>query len=782
MLKIALAATFILMLSLLGMTACSEEAPPPTTAPTATQTAAQLTPSATTPPVAQAPTETPTPTDRPTPVPTTTPPPTPSPTVEPTATPTPEPAPTPAPTPTIAPTASPSPTPTPTPTPTPRPAPTGYIPAIDGHVAEMKFYERGHDSVPRDDRVYRNLFPRSTTRYVNGELFLTFPHPDRRIDFPIEVVFYRSDGSVLSRRTINAWVNQNWQRGFGYWGYGAGSSQPSQWKAGLYRVDLSVEGKLIASEEFEIVDRQIPASGPFLELQERLPWAKQPLGPDEENALLALSSMMEADPELAAQVASLPWMRQALTVESRNALQALDILATANVDLAKRVAGSSWLADGVTKDEWLSLRTLASLAATDKELVGLVAGLPWLANDEGLTASYVLKILRESPTAAETLLGLPWLADGVTDMEAVALRYLSRISGRNADAAAALIAMPFLKTLEGRDTLAIASLDDIARRDLSGFKEVLSFPRIRDGITDEDTKIVAVIGGPAYHHGSAQALLAETGVYVEERRIVLPHTGETLLAIVRTEDRVSQSMDHFEHVVRTVEQFMDEPYPINYLAMLFYDHRAINSASNQDTHLLFHAKDDAVVGGPEYHPGVLAHEASHWYWTHIWEAWPYQWWITEGVAEFFKAYSEYERIGRPLEPTHRPCGFFDKISELEEARPDTKFIPGQVTPRQCFYTLGQRFFLDLYLTLGHEPFRAGLHTLYVRYRLLLGNENFRATIRTLDIRDLQDDPGDGCGRPPLNICRVEAAFKDGASPEVIRKVDEVIARWYGPRP
>ena len=649
----------------------------------------------------------------------------------------------------------------------------------------MRFYESaspGFKSVPRDDRLYRKVFFRSTTRYVNGELYVTFPVPDRQIDFNIDAVFYRSDGSVVDRRVAGGYVNEHWRRGSEYWVFGTGSSQPSQWKAGLYRVDLSVEGKLIASEEFEIVDRQIPTSGPFLELQDGLPWAGQPLGLDEENALLALSSMMETDASLAAQVAALPWMRQALTGDSHNVLQALDILAMANGDLAKRVSGSSWLADGVTKDEWLSLRTLASLAETDEGLAGLVAGLPWLANDEGLIVSYVLKILRESPAAADTLLGFPWLADGVNEMEAITVKYLSEISGRNADAAAAIIAMPFLKTLETRDTLAVTALNDISRWDASGFKEVLSSPRISDGITDEDTKIVAVIGGYAYGFGSAQALLAETGVYIEERVIELPHTGETLLAIIRTQDRVSRSMDQLEHVVRTIEEFMDEPYPTNYLAVLYYDHPAINNAYNQDTHLLFHAKDDAVDGGPRYHAGVLAHEAAHWYWTHIWEEWPYQWWITEGIADFFKAFSEHERIGRPLEPTRGPCGFFDKISELEEAKPDRTFIPGQLTPRDCFYTLGQRFFLDLYHALGHETFRAGLHTLYMRYRLLLGNENFRATIRTLYVRDRQDDAGDGCGRPPLNICRVEAAFKDGASDEVVRKVDEVIARWYGPRP
>ena len=165
----------------------------------------------------------------------------------------------------------------------------------------------------------------------------------------------------------------------------------------------------------------------------------------------------------------------------------------------------------MTKDEWLSLRTLASLAATDVELAGLVAGLLWLAGAEGLSVDQLRDILREYPTDVETLLGFPWLADGVNEMEAIALKYLSRISVRNADAAAAIITMPFLKTLEGRDTLALRSLDDVARRNPSGFKEVLSYPRIRDGITDEDTKIVAVLGGCTigWVPESAQVLLAE---------------------------------------------------------------------------------------------------------------------------------------------------------------------------------------------------------------------------------------------------------------------------------
>ena len=214
MLKAIPGIIFILALSLLGIMACSEEAPPPTAVPAVTQTITRQAPPATNPPPLPAettlptrvptpePTATPTltatpapaatptptlstaPTASPTALPTLTPTPILVPTPIPTATPAPVPMATPVPTPTTVPTATPS--PTPTPTATPRPALTGYIPALDGHVAEMKFYESaatGYDSVPRDDRVYRMVFPRSTTRYVNGELYVTFPTPDRRIDF-----------------------------------------------------------------------------------------------------------------------------------------------------------------------------------------------------------------------------------------------------------------------------------------------------------------------------------------------------------------------------------------------------------------------------------------------------------------------------------------------------------------------------------------------------------------------------------------------------------------------
>ena len=356
-----------------------------------------------------------------------------------------------------------------------------------------------------------------------------------------------------------------------------------------------------------------------------------------------------------------------------------------------------------------------------------------------------------------TLNTKPWYKDGLSNEEIMVVGYLGAIAEQSQADAQAIIGMPFLESVESRDTLALESLSEIAEQDASGFRYLMSHPRIKDGITDEETKIVAVLGGSTIHHGapgSTQVLLSDTGVYIEERLIELPHTGETLLAVIRTQDKDTPSMDHLEHAVRSIEEFMGVPYPIDYLALLFYDRNF--GASNTYTHLLMMPERD-VANGPEWYAGVIAHEAAHWHWRNDGSGFQYQHWIVEGGADFLRIISEHERIGRPLKPIGRPCRYFDNISELEKANP-ARSDPAS----ECENSLGQGLLLDLYFALGDETFRLAYRTLYLRHK--------------------QDAPADGCGGPRLSICRLEAAFKDGASDEVVAKVDEIINRWYGPRP
>ena len=500
--------------------------------------------------------------------------------------------------------------------------------------------------------------------------------------------------------------------------------------------------------------------------------------------------------ELAGVIEDFTWLADGVTEDEQRAIRYLREILREDPTVAETLLSFPWLDDGVTEHESWAILQLENIAREDPAVAATLLRFPWLADgvtSEERNATYYLRvILRGDPTVAESLLGSSWLADGVTGGEEQTLRDLSRpyhldryglsalntkpwfkdgfskeeltligylisIANRDADAAAALVTMPFLESVEIRDYLALDSLNDIARQDASDFRELMSHPRIKDGITDEETKIVAVLGGATYEYapGSAEVLLAETGVYIEERLIELPHTGETLLAVIRVQDKNTPTMDNFEHAVRTIERFMGVPYPIDYLALLFYDMQP-KGAYDSYTHVLMHPDRD-LVDGPYWHAGVIAHEVAHWYWRNNGDRFQYQHWIVEGGADFLRVISQHERIGQPLEPIGRPCRYFDSISELEKANP-VRSDPAS----ECENSLGQGLLLDLYFALGDEAFRLAYRTLYLRH--------------------LKDDQTDGCGGPRLNICRLETAFKDGASADVVRKVDEVIARWYGPRP
>ena len=491
------------------------------------------------------------------------------------------------------------------------------------------------------------------------------------------------------------------------------------------------------------------------------PWLADGVTREERNAAYSLREILRQDPAIAETILGFPWLADGVTSDESNVVYYLRLILQGNPAAAESLLGSPWLADGVTRAEERTLWGLWVPYRLDRYGLSALNTKPWfrdgLSDEELELIGYLISIANRDADAAAALVNIPWIQDDITETEADALKYLSWISSKNTEAAAALIAMPFLESVESRDTLALKSLSEIAGRDANGFGELMSHPRIKDGITDEETKIVAVLGGSTSRYavpGAAQALLAETGVYIEERLIELPHTGETLLAVIRTEDKVTPSMDYLEHAVRTIEEFMGVPYPIDYFALLFYDREF--GASNSYSHLLMMPEFD-LVDGPDWHAGVIAHETAHWYWRNDGDRFQYQHWIVEGGADFLRVISQHERIGRPLEPIGRPCRYFDNISELEKAN------PGRSNPAsECENSLGQGLLLDLYFALGDETFRAAYRTLYLRHK--------------------QASPADGCGGPRLNICRLEAAFKDGASEEVVRKVEEIIARWYGSRP
>jgi hypothetical protein len=98
--------------------------------------------------------------------------------------------------------------------------------------------------------VYRFSFDQLSTRSVYWELDLSFPPPGRRIDFQVDAVWHKPDGSEMTRQTINAFVQADWGSSWHTLGYGY--IEPGHWIPGSYRVDFFYQNTRVVSGVFQI--------------------------------------------------------------------------------------------------------------------------------------------------------------------------------------------------------------------------------------------------------------------------------------------------------------------------------------------------------------------------------------------------------------------------------------------------------------------------------------------------------------------------------------------------
>ena len=71
---------------------------------------------------------------------------------------------------------------------------------------------------------------------------------------------------------------------------------------------------------------------------------------------------------------------------------------------------------------------------------------------------------------------------------------------------------------------------------------------------------------------------------------------------------------------------------------------------------------------------------------------------------------ESARTGKPIRVLSEPCPYVRSIAELEALAADANEDPDEFG---CNYSLGQRLFTDLYLTLGSDATWQRLRELYV---------------------------------------------------------------------
>ena len=165
--------------------------------------------------------------------------------------------------------------------------------------------------------------------------------------------------------------------------------------------------------------------------------------------------------------------------------------------MASEIKSLPWVAEEIQEDEQDAIQSLVHLAAFFESIFVVLMEKPWVDDDLDVIERAVIEDLHvladvDEAVALKTL-NMPWFTDGIEGLEAGAIREILHLSYKNADEASHIVSMPFLETLEPPDVSALESLVYMARFSQTDYQRVISPPTFRNGITDEWTKIVAIL-------------------------------------------------------------------------------------------------------------------------------------------------------------------------------------------------------------------------------------------------------------------------------------------------
>ena len=358
---------------------------------------------------------------------------------------------------------------------------------------------------------------------------------------------------------------------------------------------------------------------------------------------------------------------------------------------------------------------------------------------------------RNSEAAAQIEV-LPWIGDGIQSvMELNAVNGL--IIMADAGYLAKLVDEPWV--VEGRNYPALFnfSTKNISFDPPEMFAWVIHHPALNDGISYQESKIIASVGSP----DDAVRLDPESPHTIEERTITLPLAGKVELTIIRTDPERGYPgmMDDLERAVRSHEEFMGLPFPQRQVIYVIAPGAGGNWSNN------FVYVGDDYREGAYYH--TIAHEAAHYYWTWPTASWAPSFnaaWVSEGAAELLAHGPDAARDQLAENEWYAPCVGLT----IRELQAFPLVLPGSESPL-CWYPVGEAFYRDLYRVMDPTNYR-----LAFRRWLLHG---------MFDLPDVC--PTDERGYS-TTYCHVMEAFTTYASEDNRSAVEDVINHWYGGAP
>ena len=445
-------------------------------------------------------------------------------------------------------------------------------------------------------------------------------------------------------------------------------------------------------------------------LSEIIPWFENPPDSDHVSAVAALTYIWLRDADLGGTVARLPWLADSVDVMELLITRSLRSLVSDDIDIARIAVSVAWLADEVTLDEYLATQALTSLVDTDLQLAESTASLSWFSDDVTISEVQALKALTHISSAdlelAKRLLSSPRFADDITRVESGVLHALGEIALHDPELALYWGG----NAINGTGDLGLhvlRSIFDFVSLESDSWNRLTEQPWYADGLDDEETAFVTVLGRMATNHPQLYQELLQTH-FTQASTVSLPLAGEVNIWVFQStpfppDDDV---LTIIEDTVRISERSMAVPFPTTDIILLIGNHgvRSINHGS-------FMVLPRLDTGEVRFVP----HETAHYYFGHSFRG---PAWLLEGGAQFIEALVNDRtgveslgdrRIGLRdgLQGNYRYCSDVLKIENIWHLNHFDGEDPW------CKYHMGEYFLLNVYETIGQEAMMAALRDLSV---------------------------------------------------------------------
>ena len=139
-----------------------------------------------------------------------------------------------------------------------------------------------------------------------------------------------------------------------------------------------------------------------------------------------------------------------------------------------------------------------------------------------------------SPANLYAALNIPWVQDDMSETEYDIIDSLGTLDFDAPDVVFQLLSMPFLISPDTTDALAIQGMENLADRDR--LVTLTDHSIFRDGVTDEETTLIAAVG-TLRDAGEIQRVLDPGGAAIETVSLGTELTPNLKISIVRTDSQ-----------------------------------------------------------------------------------------------------------------------------------------------------------------------------------------------------------------------------------------------------